>query len=290
MKFAALPPWTDRQGRFVPLKAIAFALLILPGLLAAWAWWRGDFGARPLDAAIDEIGDWALRFLILGLAVTPLRHLLDSAKIIPLRRMIGLAAMAYALIHLGLYAADQQWRLGAIALEILRRTYLTIGFLALLGLVVLGITSTDDWIRRLGAGWKRLHRLTYLLAPLALLHYFIQSRADVSQPVLWAGFFIWLGAWRLIPAPHRRASWALLALAPITGLLTAAVEYAWYALATRLPAERILMANLDIAFGPRPAVLAATIALGVALLAWPARTALAHLVPAAKRRPAKGGA
>ena len=292
MQLATLLPWTDRQGRPVPLKALTFGLLLLPGLLYAWWWWHGDLIGRPLDAVIDGTGDWALRFFILSLVITPLRYLLDAPRIVPLRRMVGVAAMSYALIHLGLYATDQQWNLATVALEIIRRTYLTIGFIVLLGLVVLGATSTDGWIRRLGSRWKRLHRLVFLLVPLGLLHYFIQSKADVSQPVLWSGFFIWLGLWRLLPATRRSWVPALLALAPLAGLLAAALEYVWYASATNIPAIRVLMANLDVSFGPRPAVWVVIIAAAVALASWPARQIVAKLTPAPVKRPrpARAGA
>ena len=95
--------------------------------------------------------------------------------------MIGVSAACYAGVHLLLYAADQNWRPLAVVTEILVRAYLTIGFVALLGLATLAVTSTDGWVKRLGRNWKRLHKLAYGFAVLALNHFFLQSKADVSQ-------------------------------------------------------------------------------------------------------------
>jgi sulfoxide reductase heme-binding subunit YedZ len=123
-------------------------------------------------------------------------------------------------------------------------------------------------VRRLGARrWQALHRLAYPLTALGLLHFFIQSRADVTEPVITAGCFLWLMGWRLLPRRWQGQPLALLLLAPLAGLATAGVEYAWYALATGLPAARILAANLDVEFGFRPAVWVLCVGLGLAALA-----------------------
>ena len=135
-------PWNDRAGRLSPLKLATFVLLLMPGLYLAGAFYADALGAKPVTAAIHDSGKWAVRILLFTLAVSPMRRIADWPRLILIRRMLGLAVLAYALIHLGLYIADQNFKLGAVASEIALRLYLTIGFVALVGLVVLGATST----------------------------------------------------------------------------------------------------------------------------------------------------
>ena len=262
-------PWRDRAGRFSPLRAATLALLLAP---AAWllvvAVTEG-LGPEPAKAALREIGLWAIRLLLVTLAVTPLGRILASPRLLGLRRMLGLGTLAYAMLHIVLYASFQDFVLPRIASEIALRFYLTIGFVALLGLAALGWTSTDGWMRQLGRRWKRLHSLIFPIAALGVLHFFLQSKSQLWEAVLAAGLLAWLVLWRLLPAGARLHPIALLMLAPLTGLAAAGIEYAWYALATNLPADRILAANLDVAFGLRPAVWAAVAAVAPPLLALP---------------------
>ncbi|HYZ31780.1 MAG TPA: ferric reductase-like transmembrane domain-containing protein, partial [Crenalkalicoccus sp.] len=255
-------------------KLVVFLALFLPGAWLAAQWWAGALGPEPLKEAIHEAGLWAVRLTLVALAVTPLRFVAAWPRVLLLRRMLGLAALAYALLHLGLFAADQGFDPWRVAREIALRIYLTIGFVTLAGLGVLGWTSTDGWMRRLGTAWGRLHRLIYLIAALALFHFFLQSKADVSEAVLTAGLFLWLMLWRAQPMAWRGRLWPLPGLAPLAAAATAAVEYAWYALATNLPAERVLAANLDLTFGPRPAVWVGIAGLGVAALGLARRVTL----------------
>ena len=245
------PPWRDRAGRFSALKAVVLAGALLPAALVAYWWLDGDLGPRTLNAAIHEFGKWAVRFLLLSLAVTPARYVFDQGKVVIVRRMLGVTAATYAVAHFGLYIADQQFSLWKVGSEIVHRFYLTIGFVALVGLVALGVTSTDAWVRRLGRNWKRLHWLIYPIGVLALWHHFLwQSKAGVSAALFAAGVFLWLVGWRLLPRRLRADPWAILALAPVTAIVTAGLEFAWYGLATRLNPWRILNANLDIEYGP----------------------------------------
>lgn len=208
----------------------------------------------------------AVRLLLASLAVTPFGRVFGFPKLFQLRRMLGLAALAWATFHLQLYVGDQNWRPWTVAVEIASRFYLVLGFTALCGLVALGWTSTDAWMKRLGRGWKRLHRLVFPIAVMALLHAFIQSKADTSQAVLMAGLFVWLIGWRALPAQYQSRLPVLCALAAATLFGTVLMEYLWYALATNLPATRIAMANLDVTFGPRPAVQAGLVAFAFVVL------------------------
>jgi len=247
-------PWRDRAGRFSALKAAVFLAVLMPGAVEI-AWWiGGDLGARPLKAVLLAAGLWTVRLLLITLAITPLRFLGQWSRVMQLRRMLGVATMAYALAHFSLYIADENFRLVTVALEIVRHIYLTIGFVALLGLVTLGVTSTDGWVRRLGRRWKTLHRLVYGIAVLGLLHFFMQAKLNVSPAVLMAGCFVWLMLWRVLPDRIRVRGWAVLALAPVAAAITAGLEYAWYGIATRIDPMRVLDANFSLAHGPRPAV------------------------------------
>jgi sulfoxide reductase heme-binding subunit YedZ len=186
---------------------------------------------------------------------------------------VGVAALAYALLHLVLYAGHLAWDLLAVATEIATRIYLTLGFVVLLGLAALGWTSTDGWQTRLGPRWKRLHRWVYLLAAGAVLHAFLQSKARADEAVFLAGCYLWVMLWRLLPGRWRAHPPALLGLAAVAALGAALVEFAWYAAATSLPASRILAANLDLAAGLRPAQSVLLAGFAVALLPWLRRAA-----------------
>jgi sulfoxide reductase heme-binding subunit YedZ len=261
------PPWRDRHGRLVPIKAAVMPILFLPGAVLLFWWATSMLGARPVHELILGCGLWTVRLVMISLAVTPARAVLDWPKLLLVRRMVGVAALAYGLAHLSLYVIDENFHLRMVVSEIVHRFYLTIGFVALSGLSVLGATSTDAAVRRLGPRWKQLHRTLYLLATLALLHYFIQSKANVSEAVMFAGFFVWLMAWRAVPAAWQRKLVTLLALGVVAAVATAWIEFAWYALATGINPWRVLAASETLRFGLRPAHWVALVGLGVVLLA-----------------------
>ena len=259
-------PWRDRRGKFLPFKAAVLVAVCIPFLLSAWWWVQGELGARPIIEMIHYTGLWTIRFLLISLAVTPLRAALDWPRLLLVRRMLGVTAMVYGLLHLTLYALDQTWSLGVVVSEIVHRFYLTIGFFTLLTLAALGATSTDAATRRMGRWWKRLHRLAYPAAVLAVLHYFIQSKANVSEPVFVAGLYVWLMLWRVMPVRWQRRVAAYPVLAVLAAAAAAWIEFAWYDMATHINAWRVLGANETLAFGPRPAQLVALTALGLALV------------------------
>jgi sulfoxide reductase heme-binding subunit YedZ len=270
-------PWLDRAGRVSPLKCTVLVLALLPGAALAWLLATGQLGGEPFKQANREAGLITYRLLLFTLLVTPLRVLADWPRIVLVRRMLGVITLAYALAHVGLYVAHMNGDLAKVASEIVARIYLTIGFVALLGLVALGVTSTDAMVRRLGRGWKRLHRLVVPIALLGLVHFFLQSRLDVTEPTLMAGLLLWLLAWRTLPREVQGSGLALLAVALVAGLGTVLVEYAWFALATQVDPLRVVLANLDLAFGPRPAVIVLLAGL-VAAMVPQARRKLARLV------------
>ncbi len=289
-------PWRDRHGRLLPIKAVVLGLAFLPGLVNAFWWWAGELGGRPLTELIHATGLWSVRFMLIALAITPFARMFDWSRLLLVRRMVGLTALAYAVLHLTLYIADQKFKLLFVAWEIVLRFYLTIGFVALLGLLALGVTSTDNAVRRLGRRWKQLHRLAYPIAVLGILHYFIQTKANVSEPVFVAGLYVWLMLWRPLPdawqRPIRMRPIGMrpigmrpigmrpigmhpigmhpvaiyVALAIVTGIATVGLEFAWYGIATSIDPWRVLLANRSIDFGLRPAHWVFVVAVAVALL------------------------
>ncbi|MCA1952525.1 MAG: sulfoxide reductase heme-binding subunit YedZ [Hyphomicrobiales bacterium] len=262
-------PWTDRQGRFAPLKAVVLVAVLLPGLVIAARLMTGGLGAKPVTAALHETGLWSLRLLLVTLAVTPLRLITGWGRVLAVRRMLGVAALGYALVHLGLYVFEQGFDLLRVASEIARRFYLTIGFLSLLAMAALGATSFDSAIRRLGAArWNRLHALIHPLTLLALWHGALQAKIDIFEHAVMTGIFLALISLRLM----RRAGVPLdpprlLALVPVAMAATMALEYLWYALATGVPADRILAANFIEGLQPRPALVVGMLVTSLPVLA-----------------------
>ncbi|HJS84692.1 MAG TPA: protein-methionine-sulfoxide reductase heme-binding subunit MsrQ [Acetobacteraceae bacterium] len=246
-------PWRDRQGRLSWLKIAVLAGCIAPGAVIACRLWLGDAGPKPITEAIHVTGLWTIRFLLISLALSPARLVFEWPRAPLIRRIVGVTASCYALAHLSLYIVDQNGRLLTVVSEIIHRFYLTIGFVALLGLIALAATSTDGATRRMGKGWKRLHRWAYPIAGLGLLHYFIQTKANVGEPIIFAGLFLWLMLWRLLPARWAGTLWILPPLALAAALLAAGVEFAWYSLATGINAARVLAAEAALRFGIRPA-------------------------------------
>lgn len=263
-------PWLDRSGRLAPLKAVTFCALFLPALALAGEAALDQLGPRPWTAAIHEAGLWTIRLLYLSLAVTPLRQIAHWPRLLLVRRMIGVAAFAYALLHLGLYAGDQGFRLLHVAAEIVRRFYLTIGFAALVGLSALAATSTDGMVRRLGGRrWQALHRLVYGIGILASVHFFLQSKLDVGEPLVMAGLYAWLMLYRAV-RPSRGALrwWALAGLSLAAGALTLGGEALYYWLRNGVDPMRVLAAALSLQAGIRPGWVVTAITLPLALVGW----------------------
>ena len=270
-------PWTDKKGRFDGMRSLTLALLLLP---AGWLAFRGGFnllGARPLTAAIHSTGYWAVIWLVASLMVTPAKAIFGLPSIVVLRRMIGNAAWAYAALHLVLYCADQNWRMFTVVSEILQRFYLTIGFVALAGLTVLGVTSTDNAIKRMGARWKRLHKLVYGISVLALIHFILQTKADVSLPLLFVGVFFWLMIWRAMPAGRDRSMAGLLMAAAGAAVLTLATEWLWYRFGTHIDPTKVVLAETDVTFGLGPSDQVALAGACVMLALWLRRLSMGAL-------------
>ncbi len=279
-------PWQDYSGRTSPLKLAIFIALFGPVLWTALSFAMGWLQPQPYTAAIREIGLWTIRLIFIALAITPLRGVLQWSRLILVRRMIGVAAFAYALTHLSLYTADQMFDLAKVVSEIVQRIYLTIGFAAVIGLSALAATSTDGMIRRLGGrNWQRLHRLVYLIALLAVVHYCMQSKLDLWEPSIMAGIYGWLMGYRLLArylAVRGRLPLVWVgALGVAAAVLTALGEAAYFSIAFGVDPMRVIAANWSLVTGVRPAV----IVLGLALAVTAAGAVRALIALPGKRRP-----
>ena len=261
--------WNDRQGRLSPLKAATLLVAITPAAVIAYWFFTGALLPLSIKIALRLVGDWAVRFFVLTLALTPLQRIFNYPKIALVRRMLGVTAFSYAMAHFILYLINVKWILSFATSEIIHRFYLTIGFVTLLGLSALAATSFDAAVRKLGAKWKMLHRIAYGLAVLGLFHYYLQSKIDVSSATLMAGLFLLSMTVRVMVS--RRMALTPLALcgaAVVATALTALTEFAWYGLATGVNPSRVFMANFMVNHGLRPALIILLVGLAVAALAY----------------------
>ena len=261
-------PWNDYSGRLSPLKLAVFVALFVPGLWTAVFFAAGWLGPRPYTEAIHMVGLWMLRLLFIALAITPLRQIVQWPRLILVRRMVGVAAFAYGVAHISLFIADEKFNLVKVASEIVLRIYLTIGFTALMGLAALAATSTDAMVRRLGARrWQRLHRIVYAIGLLAVVHYCMQSKLDLWEPMIMAGVYAWLIGYRLLVKfvgvrGRLPLAWVA-ALSLAVPVLTALGEAAYFNLALGVDPARVVAANWSLALGLRPAAIVLALGLGV---------------------------
>ena len=251
-------PWRERNGSFSWFRATVLLAVCLPGLVTAIQYTAGFFPVRPITEIIHATGLWTIRLLMISLAVTPFRQSFRWARLVTVRRMIGVAAFSYVVLHLTFYAADNMFDLYKVVSEIALRIYLTIGFAAVLILGTLALTSTDGMVKRLGGkAWQRLHRWIYAAGLLACIHYFMQSKLNVSEPLVVAGLFLWMMAYRLVfwlSSSERAAALSTLAgLGGVASLATAFGEAAYYHFRTHAPFLRVLEADLNFHAGIRPA-------------------------------------
>src|SRR5215472_2409662 len=246
--------WRDRRGKLSWLRVGTLGFLLMPVAIALWNADAIVHGARPLNDVIHRAGFWMLMFLLTTLAITPLRRITRFGQLIDVRRMLGVGAFAYGVAHISLYTADQMFDLVKAASEIAQRVYLIIGFTALLGLATLASTSTDAMVRRLGAlRWQRLHYAVYGIGVLALIHYFQQTKADVSVPTFTAGVFTWLMGYRIViklwKVRGALPTSALVGLSFAVAALTFHGEAIGIAIVFNAPPLLVLQTNLDFDVG-----------------------------------------
>lgn len=168
-------------------KPLVFVICLMPLGILIWQTVNNDLGANPVEAITHETGTWSLRFLLLTLVVSPLRHWTGKGIWLRFRRMFGLYAFFYTSCHFLIWVvADHALAVSDMFADIIERPYLTVGFLALLGMLPLAFTSNQAMIRRLGRGWQRLHKLTYWVVVLAILHYLWLVKVDYREAATYA--------------------------------------------------------------------------------------------------------
>ena len=176
------------QRQLSALKVLLFIACLIPLARLGWGVWNEQLGANPIEFVTRALGTWTLNFLLITLTVTPLRKLTGWHWLLRMRRMLGLFAFFYVLLHLTTYLwLDQFFDWAAIAKDILKRPFITVGMSAFVLLVPLAVTSNNAMIRRLGGKrWQQLHRAIYAIAIFGVVHYWWLVKKDVSLPALYA--------------------------------------------------------------------------------------------------------
>jgi methionine sulfoxide reductase heme-binding subunit len=184
---------------YKPLVFVAGLAPLVWLVSGAFGWFGANLGADPVKELEHECGKTALNFLLLTLAVTPVRNILGLPQLLRLRRMLGLFAFFYAVAHFTVYVVlDLELNWATLGADIAKRPYITIGFTALLLLIPLAATSTNGMMRRLGKRWTSLHRLVYVIAILGVWHFYWQVKRDVREPLLYAGMLALLLLYRVV--------------------------------------------------------------------------------------------
>ena len=200
------------------IKVLMFVACLVPVGWLGWRAWRENLTANPIEYITHFTGDWTIRFIVLALAVTPLRKLLRLPDLIRFRRMLGLYAFFYGSLHfLTWFWLDKYFDLHEIAQDVVKRSFITAGFLALLLMVPLALTSTQGWIRRLGGKrWQLLHRLVYVTGIAAVVHYYWLVKSDIRWPVCYgATVALLLGARLFGLRKNRPKPTATLKVSPV---------------------------------------------------------------------------
>jgi sulfoxide reductase heme-binding subunit YedZ len=175
-------------------KPVLFILILFPSLLWAYQFVTGNLGVNPIEKLMDELGLMALRLIIITLMITSLSNIKTLKSIVVLRRMIGLFAFYYVCLHFSTYIVlDHYLDMQFIIQDIIKRPFITFGFISFLFLIPLASTSTNNMIKRLGFKlWKKIHYLIYPVAILASMHFYVLVRADKTEPVIYMGIIILL--------------------------------------------------------------------------------------------------
>jgi sulfoxide reductase heme-binding subunit YedZ len=180
-------------------KVVVFAACLAPFAVLIWRGFHGDLTADPVQFVTHTTGDWTIRFIVITLAITPLRKILHLPQLIRFRRMLGLFAFFYVCLHFATWIwLDKQFVWSEMWKDVEKRRFITVGFAGFVLLIPLAITSTAGWIRRLGGKrWQKLHRLIYVTALLGVIHYYWLVKSDVRKPLFYAFLVGILLAWRL---------------------------------------------------------------------------------------------
>ena len=184
--------------RVTALKLIVFPLCLVPLALLAWKGYQGNLGANPIEVITHSTGDWTIIFLMITLAITPLRRITSQHWLIRFRRMTGLYAFFYSVLHFTTWLwLDKFFDVQEMIKDVGKRPFITVGFLGFVLMIPLAITSTQWAIRKMGKDWASLHRLIYLSAIAGVVHYWWLVKADISKPLRYAVILSVLLGWRI---------------------------------------------------------------------------------------------
>ena len=193
--------WIERV-----VKPALFMVCLIPLALITWDAFNNQLGANPIEKIMRRTGDWTLRFVLITLTITPARQLLNMPWLIKLRRMLGLFAFFYALLHFTNYIwLDQYFDVDEIVKDIIKRKYITIGFSCFLMLIPLAITSTNNMVKRLGGKrWQKLHKSVYYIAIGGVIHYLWLVKKDLSEPLIYAALLAILLGYRIWHSQRKK--------------------------------------------------------------------------------------
>ena len=191
-------------------KVVLFCAALVPAALLVRGLLTANLGVNPAETIQLETGRWTFKFLLLTLAVTPLRRITGWNPIIQYRRMLGLFAFFYGTLHFSAYwAFDLLFSFGNMAADVVKRPFILFGFTAFILMLPLAVTSTKGWIRRLGRRWTTLHALIYVSAILAAVHFAYKVKVFTGDPVYYAAVVTLLLGFRVVWAfTHRRTAYA----------------------------------------------------------------------------------
>ena len=187
-------------------KGSLFIVFLMPLVVLLFGLFNEQLGANPIEVLTRDTGQWALRFLLISLSISPLRLLFGWHFLAPIRRMVGLYCFFYASVHMLLYIwLDQFFNLGDIIDDIIERPFITVGVISFLALIPLAVTSNDKMKKRLGSErWKNLHSLVYFIGMAGALHFFMLVKKDITEPLIYIAILVILLGIRLFRYGRRR--------------------------------------------------------------------------------------
>jgi methionine sulfoxide reductase heme-binding subunit len=185
------------------IKTLLFVVCLIPAVWLTFALFTDQLGANPVEAVTRQTGLWALRFLWITLLITPLRWMTGWNDLVKFRRLLGLYVFFYAVLHMLLYLGlDQSFDIAEIIKDIIKRPFITIGFFSFIALIPLAVTSNNAMVKRLGGRrWKKLHRLTYVIAIASSIHFYMLVKLDKAEPLVYIALLVIL----LAPRVYRYA-------------------------------------------------------------------------------------
>ena len=187
-------------------KGSLFIVFLMPLVVLLFGLFNEQLGANPIEVLTRDTGQWALRFLLISLSISPLRLLFGWHFLAPIRRMVGLYCFFYASVHMLLYIwLDQFFNLGDIIDDIIERPFITVGVISFLALIPLAVTSNDKMKKRLGSErWKNLHSLVYFIGMAGALHFFMLVKKDITEPLIYIAILVILLGIRLFRYGRRK--------------------------------------------------------------------------------------